>query len=108
ATIGSPSSAPWVLTVTASTQSGTRFEEAIEITAPNDLAGRITMREASFTPRLDDREAVEGRLILVDDGVDSTGVGDGSVHDACEPIGNADDLDGEIALIERGGCEFQI
>src|SRR5690606_3798319 len=52
-TIGSPSSAPWVLTVAASTQTGTRFDEAVEITAPADLAGRIAMREARFTPQLD-------------------------------------------------------
>ena len=33
-TIGSPSSAPWVLTTAASTQDGELFDDAIEITAP--------------------------------------------------------------------------
>jgi subtilisin family serine protease len=108
-TIGSPSSAPWVLTVAASTQSGTRFEEAIEITAPNDLAGRVAMREARFTPRLDGSKAVEGAVVLVDDGQGSLSDGRrGSERDACEPLVNASDIAGEIALIERGGCDFQV
>ncbi|HEU4618092.1 MAG TPA: S8 family serine peptidase [Gammaproteobacteria bacterium] len=107
-TIGSPSSDPWVLTTAASTESGTRYEEAIEITAPKDLAGRIAMREASFTPPLDDARAVEGKLVLVDDGVDTLPDGGlGSARDACEPAANAEDLDGAVALIARGGCEFQ-
>src|SRR5690606_27629775 len=109
ATIGSPSSAPWVLTVGASTQNGTRFEEAIEITKPSDLAGRIAMREAGFTPRLTASRATEAPLVLVDDGIDRAPIGGpGSVRDACEPISNADELDGAIALIERGRCDFQI
>ncbi|MFO7287774.1 MAG: S8 family serine peptidase, partial [Gammaproteobacteria bacterium] len=109
ATIGSPSSAPWVLTVGASTQGGTRFEEAIEITAPSDLARRIPMREAGFTPRLSSTRAIEAAVVLVDDGVDTTPMGgQGSVRDACEPIANADDLEGAIALIERGQCDFDV
>ena len=39
-TIGSPSSAPWVLTTAASTQDGEFFDDGIEITAPADLAER--------------------------------------------------------------------
>src|SRR5690606_31317126 len=46
-TTGWQSSAPGVLTVAASTQAGTLFEEANEIAAPDDQAGRIAMREAS-------------------------------------------------------------
>ncbi|HEX7079791.1 MAG TPA: S8 family serine peptidase [Gammaproteobacteria bacterium] len=108
-TIGSPSSAPWVLTVAAATQTGTRFDEAIEITSPDDLEGRIAMREASFTPRLDRNRAIEGALVLVDDEVESSAGGvPGSTRDACEPLANADDLAGEIALIERGGCDFEV
>jgi subtilisin family serine protease len=108
ATIGSPSSDPWVLTTGASTQSGTRFEEAIEITAPKDMAGRIGMREASFTPPLDDTRAVEGDLVLIDDGVDVFPNGAvGSTSDGCEAAINGGDLEGNVALMARGGCEFQ-
>ena len=45
-TIGSPSSAPWVLTTAASTQDGELFDDAIEITAPTDLTDTLVMREA--------------------------------------------------------------
>lgn len=111
-TIGSPSSAPWVLTVAASTRDATTLEEAIEVVEPSDLAGRMAMREAGFTPRLDTRDAVEGELVLADDGVGANGSGGSggtntaSVRDACEPLDN--DLEGAIALIERGGCDFEI
>jgi subtilisin family serine protease len=107
-TIGSPSSAPWVLTVGASTQSGTRPDQAIEITAPPALTDLLPMREASFTPQLATLEPVEAPLILADDGENQlAGGGAGSFYDACEPLVNAAELDGNIALIERGGCTFQ-
>lgn len=107
-TIGSPSSAPWVMTVAASTQTGTRYEEAIEITGPEDLAGPLFMREASFTPPLLDMAPIDASLVLVDDGQAAiAGGGRGSTADACEALENAADIDGEIALIERGGCNFQ-
>ena len=107
-TIGAPSSAPWVLTVAASTQAGSRYEQAIEIVAPDALKGRVPMREASFTPPLSGRDPVEGRLVLVDDGVAQLSDGSiGSVHDACEPLVDAGALSGTIALIERGGCLFE-
>lgn len=109
ATIGSPSSAPWVLTVAASTQTGTRYEQAIEITAPPDLAGGIDMREASFTRPLDESGPVEAALVLADDGESILGDGGlGSPYDACEPLQNAADLAGAVALIERGGCDFVV
>lgn len=108
-TIGSPSGAPWVLTVGASTQSGGRFEEAIAVTEPERLVQLLATREASFTPPLRDRDPVEQELKLVDDGQAFLSDGSpGSVRDACEALENAADLQGHIALIERGGCEFQI
>ncbi|MCZ6475418.1 MAG: S8 family serine peptidase [Gammaproteobacteria bacterium] len=108
-TIGSPSGAPWVLTVGASTQSGSRFEEAIAVTAPESLAQLMATKEASFTPPLRDRDPVEQELRLVDDGQAFLSDGSpGSVRDACEALENAADLEGQIALIERGGCLFQV
>ncbi len=108
-TIGSPSGAPWVLTVAASTQSGARFEEAMELTEPEELAQLMSMVEASFTAQLRGREPLSGELRLVDD--DSEFLADGSAgsaRDACEPLQNAAELTGRIAVIERGGCDFQV
>src|SRR6185503_2414877 len=108
-TIGSPSSAPWVLTTAASTQDGEFFDSGIEITAPRDLASSIVMREASFTPPLTRDDAIEERLIAADDGVATRpGTAGGSVRDACGPLVNSNEMEGRIALVERGGCEFQI
>jgi len=109
ATIGSPAGAPWVLTVAASTQAGNRFEEAISITEPERLARRIAMKEASFTPQLRDREPLDGELRLVDDGEETLSNGlAGSIRDGCEPLTNASEISGHIALLERGGCTFEV
>ena len=108
-TIGSPSSAPWVLTVAASTLDGEFFDDGIEITAPADLAGTIAMREASFTPPLSRDDAIEQPLVLADDGEGARGgAAAGTTRDACQPLTNAAEMDGRIALIERGSCEFQV
>jgi subtilisin family serine protease len=110
-TIGSPSSAPWVLTTGASTLDGEFFDDGIEITAPADLAGTIPMREASFTPALTREEPLEEELVLADDGAgENAGSGStvGTTRDACQPLTNATEMDGRIALIERGSCEFQV
>jgi subtilisin family serine protease len=108
-TIGSPSSAPWVLTVAASTQSGTTYAEAIEITSPTDLAGRILMQEASFTRSLSTAGPIEGELALADDGQTVLPNGSlGTERDACEPLINAAEIAGLIALIERGNCDFEV
>jgi subtilisin family serine protease len=108
-TIGSPSSAPWVLTTAASTQAGELFDEALEITAPADLADAISMREASFTPGLPHDDPLEALLVTVNDGQGTlAGGAAGSTRYACQPLDNAADIDGNIALVERGGCEFQV
>ncbi len=110
ASIGSPSSAPWVLTAAAATQSGTGFEEAIEITAPADVAGLIAMREATFTRALREGAIEETELVLVDDGVETVASGSatGTVRDACDPLVNDADVSGRIALIQRGNCDFDL
>jgi subtilisin family serine protease len=108
-TIGSPSSAPWVLTVAASTHTGTTFIEALEVTAPADLVGSIPMSEASFTPSLTERAAVQAELVLADDGETVLSNGRvGTTRDACEPLVNSAAASGHVVLIERGDCEFQV
>jgi subtilisin family serine protease len=108
-TIGSPSSDPWVLTTAASTQSGELFDDAIEITAPTDVAAKILMREASFTPALTRDKPVEAPLVTADDGQGQIQNGaTGSIRDACQALANGKAMKGNIALVERGGCEFDV
>lgn len=108
-TLGTPGSAPWVATVGASSQSGTHYEHAIEISSANFVSRLAPMVEGSFTVALATIEPLEANLVLVDDGQDVLGAGGaGSFYDACEDLTNASDLAGSIALIERGGCTFQV
>jgi len=106
-TIGTPAGTPWVITAAASTRDGKSSSEALEIKAPPSIAGHYAIKEANFTPPLADRGPIEDRVVLVDDGetVLDDG-GDGTTSDACEALVNSSDVDGRIALIQRGGCQF--
>jgi subtilisin family serine protease len=103
-TVGSPAGGPWVLTVGASTRDGEKSVEAMQIDEPPSIAGRYAVEEASFTPPLEGVGTIEAALILADD--NSTGNGSGTAADACEPLVNEAEMDGNIAFIERGGCNF--
>jgi subtilisin family serine protease len=106
-TIGSPAGAPWVITAAASSRDGESHVEAFEIRTPPVLAGRYAATEAAFTPPLEDVDPIEGNLVLVDDedtALDSGATG--SEADACQALTNDDEIDGNIALIQRTGCRF--
>ena len=106
-TIGSPAGAPWVMTTAASSRDGQFAVEAMQVDAPASIAGRYEVREASFTPALVTAGPVEAELVLVDDGDDSLADGNpGTTIDGCEPLINGSEIDGRIAFVERGGCEF--
>jgi subtilisin family serine protease len=102
-TILSPSGAPWVLTVGGSSRTGRKFEEALRINSPDNVAGDYAAREASFTPAIVDEGPITAELVLADDG-DATG---GLTYDACQTLVNGADVDGQVALVQRGGCDFQ-
>ena len=70
----------------------------VQINTPAGISGDYSGEVASFGPGLP-ATPLTGDFILVDDGV-----GDGS--DACEPIVNGAALNGNIAVIRRGGCSF--
>lgn len=107
ATVASPASAPWVLTAAASSQNGQRFVEALRVTEPTDLSGLYTLREGGLTPPLADVGPVSGNLIAVEDSSEFLADGSlGSVRDACENLVNESALNGNIAFIARGGCDF--
>ena len=106
-TIGSPAGGPWVITAAASSRDGETSLEALQVKAPPTIAGRYAVKEANFTPSLEEVGPVEGALVLVDDG-DST-LADGAAgtsSDGCEVLTNSDEVSGKIALIQRGGCSF--
>lgn len=106
-TIGSPAGGPWAITTAASTRDGEFNVEAMEITAPPRIAGKYAVREASFTPPLQDVDPVEAKVIAVDDGDTSLDTGGtGTEADGCQPLLNGDEVNGNIALLQRTGCRF--
>ena len=106
-TIGSPAGAPWVITAAASTRDGESNVEAMEITAPANLAGKYAVKEASFTPPLDGVDPIEASLVLVDDGDTALDTGaTGSEADACQALINEDAVRDNVAFIQRTGCRF--
>jgi subtilisin family serine protease len=108
-TIGSPAGGPWVLTAAASSRDGKTTTEALEIKTPPVLAGKYAAKEANFTPALSERGPLDGDLVLVDDGEDTfEDGGAGTQSDACEPLTNSSDVADNIALIQRGGCSFDV
>jgi subtilisin family serine protease len=108
-TIGSPAGGPWVITAAASTRDGESSLEAMQISAPANIAGKYKVREASFTPALADNDPIEAALVLVDDDDDELENGDpGSTSDGCEAFVNEDQVRDNIALIQRGGCDFDV
>ncbi len=107
-TIGSPAGGPWVITAAASSRDGQSSVEALQINTPASLAGKYATREANFTPSLQDNDPIEGPLILVDDNDDSLPDGSaGTLSDACQALVNGDEVNGNIALIQRTGCLFE-
>ena len=108
-TIGSPAGNPSVITVAASTRDGQHSVEAMKVNSPASVAGKYAVREASFTKPLIDVDPVEGTLVLVDDGDDTLPDGaTGTAIDACQPLVNDSEISGNIAFIQRGGCDFDV
>lgn len=106
-TIGSPAGSPAVITAAASTRDGESNVEAMEITAPPSVAGRYAVKEAMFTPPLEDVDPIEASLVLADDADTSLDSGaTGSESDGCQPLVNGDEVSGNIALLQRSGCRF--
>jgi len=108
-TIGSPAGGPWVVTAGASSRDGQTSIEALEITVPTSIAGKYAVKEANFTPALLDVGPIDGDLALADDNDDTLADGGtGTTSDACEPLTNDSEMSGKIALIQRGGCDFDL
>ncbi len=108
-TIASPAGSPWVITVGASTREGQQSVEALQVQSPPGLAGRYAVVEAAFTPPLADVDPLEASLILANDNDTSLpDGGEGTTSDGCQPLINTALMNGNIALVQRGGCDFDI
>lgn len=107
-TMNSPAAAPWVVAVGASSRRGDRFRAAIRVNSPASVKKDYPAVEAAFTPRLRDVGPLTLRLIVVDDNTVGSFDGlAGSTFDGCEELVNVGELNGQIALIQRGGCTFE-
>lgn len=67
-----------------------------------ELAGAYTAVPAGFGNPLPYEDAIVAELVLVTD----EPVFDGDLYDACEAITNGEEIDGKIAVIRRGTCQF--
>jgi subtilisin family serine protease len=108
-TITSPAGNPAVITTGASSREGQHSLEAMQVDSPPAIAGKYAVKEASFTPPLIDHDPIEGQLVLVDD--DSTATVDattGTTFDACQSLINSSEMSGNIAFVQRGGCDFDV
>ncbi|MGI9262846.1 MAG: S8 family serine peptidase [Woeseiaceae bacterium] len=108
-TISSPASNPAVMTVGASSRDGEHSLEALQVDAPASVAGKYATKEAAFTPPLIDRDPIEGQLILADDEDETLpDGGTGTTMDGCQVPTNTTRMSGNIAFIQRGGCDFDV
>lgn len=108
-TVNSPAGAPWVLGVGASSRRGDRFGGALRVNSPAAVKKDYPALEAAFTPRLRDVGPLTLRLIEADDGTIGSfdGVA-GTTADGCESFDNAAGIKDQAALIQRGGCTFEV
>jgi len=75
-----------------------------EVNEPASVAGRYAYSYPSAgwgSGAYVSNVPVTGEVVLVNDGVETP-----SKADACQPILNADELVGKIAMIDRGSCQF--
>ncbi len=72
---------------------------SIQVLRPKAITGSYEVQQASFGPPLLGGGGTTGQVVLVDDG-------SGVATDGCEPIQN--NVNGKIALIDRGTCAFTL
>ena len=71
-----------------------------EVNAPSSIAGTYGFSSAAFGESFP-VDGLTGDLALAEDD-DTTG----DPNDLCDPIENGDDVDGKIAVVRRGECNF--
>ncbi len=70
------------------------------VTDTGGVINEYTMMPAGFGAQLSETPIIS-ELVLVDDGIDN-------IYDACENIGNGNEVEGKIVLLDRGdnGCQY--
>ena len=81
------------ITVANSIDDGVEYD-SIEVTSPAALRGHYEAVEAGFTRRLDDIREIKGKAVYADP------------PQACSALKNKDEINGNIAIINRGICFF--
>ncbi|GAB2892288.1 S8 family serine peptidase [Microbulbifer echini] len=92
-TMGTPSGVPWI-TAVAAAEDDQSFGTALQVDAPEAVAGTYQGREGNGPVSLEDSGLLSGPVVL------------GAPLEACSELTNADALEGKIALVKRGGCSF--
>ncbi len=75
---------------------------SFKVTSPAAIAGDYQVVEGSIGPPLPSDAPLTGKLVLVDDGSATPTLG------CTSPLKNAAALKGNIAVIDRGSCEFGV
>ncbi|MFQ5596207.1 MAG: S8 family serine peptidase, partial [Anaerolineae bacterium] len=90
---GSPGSIPSVISVASSYAPG-EARQALEVTAPDTIAGMYEVETGQFGPGLDEAGPISGDVVYADP------------VDGCEDLTNGEEMAGKIVLIDRGTCTF--
>ncbi len=92
-TVGTPAGVPWITAVGAAQDSGV-FGTGVDVTAPASAAGRYFALEGAGDVSLAAAGDIAGDIVPTEP------------LNGCDPLTNAADLDGKIALTIRGACAF--
>lgn len=76
----------------------------LTVTAPLSIAANYQVGTASFGPALSS-PGLSGTIVQ---GLDPADLAGPSTTDGCSPLTNAKDVGGNIALLDRGSCSFDI
>ncbi|WP_338865842.1 myxosortase-dependent M36 family metallopeptidase [Myxococcus stipitatus] len=79
---------------------GRSARRAVEVTAPESIAGPYTFVSSQFGPRV---FAASGRVVQ---GLDAENADGPTAMDGCTALTNAAEVKGNIALLDRGTCSF--
>jgi Subtilase family/PA domain len=94
-TAGSPATAPEALSVGASlktSETGTYL--ALDVSAPTSVAGVYPVGQTAEGPNIADYGTFSGEAVPAEPAT------------ACDPLTNAADVDGKIAIVSRGTCAY--